>query len=343
MTQIYTALVSGKFPNLAVAEIKGVLEAEKIRYKIIGVYGQLVRISAETDAIKAFSRLAATHLVIKELSFCELKDLVRAIKKIDWGFLIDKTFAVRVKKSGVISDSVNSMELERRLGTIIKKASNAVVKLKNPDVTVQVLITSNLAAVGVLAVQRPKGYYGSRRPRNRPFFHPSTLDAITARILVNLSRCRRGNLLLDPFVGAGGILIEAAEIGCTAIGIDIEDKIINGCRRNLEYYNLLSYTDLILGDVTNLWFRPTAFDSVVTDPPYGRSASTHGRDPRKIISNLLYLAKDVLVKEGFLVFMHPAAVLVDDLIQQNNFTIIEKYHIIVHKNLTRIVEVARND
>jgi len=58
---------------------------------------------------------------------------------------------------------------------------------------------------------------------------------------------------------------------------------------------------------------------------------------------LLYLAKDVLVKEGFLVFMHPAAVLVDDLIQQNNFTIIEKYHIIVHKNLTRIVEVARND
>ena len=90
-----------------------------------------------------------------------------------------------------------------------------------------------------------------------------------ARTLVNLAEIKDGEIIVDPFCGAGGILIEAAISGCIVIGIDIKKKLINGCKQNLEYYNITNYK-LFEADMRNVILKKV--DAVVTDFPYGRAA-----------------------------------------------------------------------
>ena len=63
-----------------------------------------------------------------------------------------------------------------------------------------------------------------------------------SKILVNLSQVKKGQLLLDPFCGVGGILQEALirEINC--YGIDKDKLAVEDAKRNLKWleshYNL---------------------------------------------------------------------------------------------------------
>ena len=55
-----------------------------------------------------------------------------------------------------------------------------------------------------------------------------------ARTLVNLSLAGSGSILLDPFCGTGGILIEAEMLGVHAVGSDFDPMMIQGCKENVH-------------------------------------------------------------------------------------------------------------
>ena len=76
--------------------------------------------------------------------------------------------------------------------------------------------------------------FGERRPSDRPFFQPGSMDPILARALVNVAGARPGATLLDPMCGTGGLLLEGALVGARVVGVDAQAKMAAGTRRNLR-------------------------------------------------------------------------------------------------------------
>lgn len=56
-----------------------------------------------------------------------------------------------------------------------------------------------------------------------------------AKIMINLSKIKSGEILVDPFCGIGVIVQEALKRGCSVIGIDKDVYAIDGLNRNLKW------------------------------------------------------------------------------------------------------------
>ena len=97
-----------------------------------------------------------------------------------------------------------------------------------------------------------------------------------ARIMVNLSACAPGLVLLDPFCGVGTILQEALLERAMVVGMDINPWCIKATSENLEWlvreYGLEGSDFRVLqGDVTKLVEKigQEAVDCIVCEPDLG--------------------------------------------------------------------------
>lgn len=92
-----------------------------------------------------------------------------------------------------------------------------------------------------------------------------------AKILVNLSQVREGELLVDPFCGVGGILQEALLRKLNCYGLDKDPKAIEDARKNLRWieqrYELESSYKLVAVDSRKA--PNIRFDGVATEPDLG--------------------------------------------------------------------------
>jgi tRNA (guanine10-N2)-dimethyltransferase len=160
-----------------------------------------------------------------------------------------------------------------------------------------------------------------------------------ARCMVNLSRVNEGDLLLDPFCGTGGILIEAGLIGCKVVGSDIYWKMKNGTSINLDYYGIKDYRTFNL-DVRELkMYEKVA--SVVTDPPYGISTSTGDIEGDDIFKEFFKSIYDNMRDDAYLCMASPHYVDLKPMADEVGFEIVEQYGIKMHRSLTRIISVIR--
>jgi tRNA (guanine10-N2)-dimethyltransferase len=158
-----------------------------------------------------------------------------------------------------------------------------------------------------------------------------------ARGMVNLTRAKKGSVVLDPFCGTGGILIEAGIIGARVIGTDIDEKMVEGTKKNLEYCNIKDY-QIFQGDARYITLE-NKVDAIVTDPPYGISASTAGIDSKKIYEESLVSMQELLKEEGYICMATPHYLDIHELVSHTKFKIIEQYKIRMHKSLTRVISV----
>jgi tRNA (guanine10-N2)-dimethyltransferase len=106
---------------------------------------------------------------------------------------------------------------------------------------------------------------------------------------------KRGDRLLDPFCGTGGVLFEAATIGVKAFGSDISPAMIEGCRRNMEHFGL-RYEMLEVSDIGSIAEVVGNVDVVATDPPYGRATSTNKEPLGELYARSLPAIASVLEK-----------------------------------------------
>ena len=113
--------------------------------------------------------------------------------------------------------------------------------------------------------------WSGRRPRLRPFFHPSAMFPKLSRALVNMSRCKEGEVFLDPFSGTGSIPLEACLIGATVVAMDVSEKMVRGGKRNLEHFSQ-RWAGTVRADSLSPPVR--GIRASATDIPYGRAAST---------------------------------------------------------------------
>jgi len=190
----------------------------------------------------------------------------------------------------------------------------------------------------LLAISSPgsmRQQWSLRRPRARPFFHPSAIFPKLSRALVNLSRCREGETFLDPLAGTGSIPLEAYLVGAVVAAVDISERMTRGALSNMTHFGQ-NWLGVVRADSNRLPI--TRADAVATDIPYGRASSTQGRRPSEVLDDLLSSLGEAMRPAAFAVVMHPQSVGVE---KSSDFSLVEEHHLHVHKLLTRTISVLR--
>jgi len=210
------------------------------------------------------------------------------------------------------------------------------VNLTAPQKTFFGILTDSRFIFGLkMAEILPKPFV-ERRPRKRPFFHPSAMPAKLARCMVNLAQPKVGDLVVDPFCGTASILVEAWLIGCQVMGFDVQPRMVKGSLQNLLHYGVKPQ-GIAVADARHL---PVArSDCIVTDPPYGRSATTLGWSTRQIVEDFLPVVKDMLPRGKRICMASPKSIRIGKIGKDLGFKHVESHYVYVHRSLTREIAV----
>jgi tRNA (guanine10-N2)-dimethyltransferase len=339
-------LLSGEHETLPASELKVILEAEGYAFKTLEKLDQVLRLEAELSCVEAIKRRAAyTRICALELFICEAEigKIVNAFDSISLDEISEngESFAVRVKHVKSYASKIDGMALEGKLGKLVlKEKTKAKVNLKNPEKTFLGVLTSEKFIFGLkLAEILPKPFV-ERRPRKKPFFHPSAMSAKLTRCMVNLAKPKTGELLLDPFCGTGSTLIEAALIGCRVLGLDIKRRMVRGSLKNLTYFNIKP-EGVIVSDARSAPI--TKVDCIVTDPPYGRSATTLRRTTKQIVEEVLVTANSMLDKSRRICIAAPKTLNVGRMGAAFGYRHLDSHYVYVHRSLTREIAVFEKE
>ncbi|KAM3873189.1 tRNA (guanine(10)-N(2))-methyltransferase TRMT11 [Diretmus argenteus] len=133
----------------------------------------------------------------------------------------------------------------------------------------------------------------SHSVKNRHFIGNTSMDAGLSFIMANHAKVKENDIVFDPFVGTGNLLVACSHFGAYVCGTDIDYNTIHGkgrssrknqkwrgpdenIRANLRQYGTeKSYLDVMVSDASKpVWKECALFDAIITDPPYGIREST---------------------------------------------------------------------
>jgi tRNA (guanine10-N2)-dimethyltransferase len=315
--------LSGENPTLPFAELECIGKVLDHRLQVAVV---------EAPDPEEAHRLAMTQVVLEYLGECDsdLPSFRKLLKEL--AIETHQSFAGRAKKihgGCTARNPCSQREFERLIGTMIE----GPVSLDKPEREYRAILSEDRCYFGKVLFSINRGSYDLRNPGKRNFFHPGVMMPRMARTLVNLTCSHAGEVVLDPFCGTGGILIEAEMLGMHAIGSDFDPIMVEGCRQNI------TQPDLMLADATLLPLGNYSIDAVVTDFPYGQSVCIKKTDT---MANLYADALDEIhrvLKVG-----HRAVVVTHRDISEivaEHMTILQRHDQRVHKSLTRRILVLK--
>lgn len=336
---------SQEHPFLPIAELKAVIECEEMECNLeVIIKGLVIIKDIKAEKINEYykiliKRLGYTHEIHQIIKKSTTNDLNEDVEDIDWSYYIKDTFAVRVKR---FFSKIDTVATERKVGSIIlNNTRNIKVNLDKPTSLIRLVAFEDTVYIAIEKYKLDKKHFEDIKPHKRPFFYPGSMSPKLARCMVNLSRVKKGDLLLDPFCGTGGILIEAGLIGCKVVGSDIYWKMKNGTAINLEFCGIKDYKTFNL-DVRELkMYEKVA--SVVTDPPYGISTSTGDIDSDDIFKEFFNAIYDNMKDDAYLCIASPHYVDLKPMMDEVGFKLVEEYEIKMHRSLTRIISVIRKN
>ncbi|MHA1126296.1 MAG: THUMP domain-containing protein [Candidatus Heimdallarchaeota archaeon] len=344
--------LSGVHENLPKQEILAILEGEEYPYKVIenGIQYLIANTSLACGYRIAFRasycRRSVRILQKSAISTAEtISTITSAIsREIDFTkfFEMNETFLVRVYRIGKASNNFLSTDLESSIGKVIWQQTKGKNKanMKKPDIVFVLVFYDESYIFGQEIYSRQKGAFDERQANLRPFFKPGTLEPRFARLMVNLAKINNKSLLLDPFCGPGGILVEGGLMGCELIGSDLDSKMVYGAQKNLQHYlPNLSYS-LFLSDARDLPFTES-IHSIATDPPYGKSTSTFGKGIEDLLKKFFEEAHKVLIPGGIISIGMLSEVPLQQIVEETGYKLELYEKMYIHKSLTRRVGVCR--
>lgn len=120
--------------------------------------------------------------------------------------------------------------------------------------------------------------------KTRKFIGNTSMDAQLSLLMANQALIKTNDLVFDPFVGTGSLLVSAAKFGAYVLGSDIDFMMLHArarpsritqkvrekdesIRANLKQYNCAQYyMDVVVADFSNpLWSNRLKLDSIITD------------------------------------------------------------------------------
>ena len=334
----YIFLLSKEDLKLAKEEVLSLFNIDK--YKLIDNL-----LFLELDDIELANRLAYTKKVYQFLFESNEKDIKNKIEEFDWQSIYKKDFAVRI--SG--KDQFNLKE-KTLASHIWNKLNNPKVNLDNPKTHIEFFMIKDKIYATKL-IKDPHHTFESRKAHKRPERHPTALNPKLARAIINLAGAKKS--IMDPFCGAGGILIEAGLIGLKPIGYDLYKIMVEKSEKNLKHYKIKNYK-LVNQDALKIKGK---YDYIITDVPYGLNSAIWkkvGKENKKIPLKQDDRKKGIKNLEGFYleflknlkkimkikaVVIFPNYVDYKKLVKKANLKIEKEFSQYIHKSLTRKILV----
>jgi len=273
---------------------------------------------------KIFERLGFTHGIFDVFFESDNKNLMQDIMCFNFNWNYKKDFRVKILN---FKESIDFDE--KKLGSIVyKKLKNPKVNLSNPKTTFFFIFIDDKIFCCRL-IKKIEKSFNSRKPHLKPELHPTSLSPKLAKALINLSGVKEG-VLLDPFCGSGGILVEAGLMGLKPEGFDIDRIMLKRAEINLKHYGIKDYA-LKLQDAVE---TKNKYDYTVSELPFGKN-SRISSELEKLYSDFLKNLKKFLGKRAVLVFPFD----VKDLIRKNRLKIINEFEYYIHKSMTKRIYV----
>lgn len=334
-------LVSGEHPSLPFSELEAILQAEKHRYKVVEKLSQVIRLHANQHAVDAVAeRAALTRTCCLELFACNANyaDIIRNVSNAAFqDHLTEKdSFVVRVHRVTLSAPQTPTVKLERKIGELVLRQVKAKVNLEKPEKTFYGVLTDRSFVFGLKIAETSPKPFTARRPKKKPFFHPSALPPKLARVMVNLAQPRASDLVFDPFCGTASILIEAGLIGCRTVGCDVKKRMAKGSLRNMRYYSL-NPEGILVADSR----KPpvNSADCAATDPPYGRATTTLGSTTEQLIKDALRELQTIIPSRRRVCMAAPKSLKIRELAANTSFKHVESHMVYIHRSLTREIAV----
>lgn len=211
---------------------------------------------------------------------------------------------------------INTTRNEIEIHTHKFKEQGNKVSIKNPDNLIT--IKENML---LKQIWENKEKFKERKSHLRIKNKPIGIDPKIARALVNIAKSEE---ITDPFCGTGGILLEAALINKKVTGIDISKEMIDIATQEFEKRKLK--VKLELKDSTKNIIKTQA---IVTDIPYGKNSKTTNTQEdliNSILKNTTAQRAIICKKKTNQEYTPP-----------NNWKLINRHEIYVHKSMTREV------
>ncbi|MBR9679047.1 MAG: methyltransferase domain-containing protein [Nanoarchaeota archaeon] len=304
----------GRDVPLAKEELFSKLDSWNVNYAVIEEFGEVVILDCETDFKKLQNHLGGTVRIVELKSFDELF----VDEKEKWGFTsygLNRT--EHAKKLTELKNLLGSKYFKHP-----SKGGKRVLKLSPMD------LVKRIKKEFVFA----QGFWGETITFFNPFSHitrdiarprdkeTKSISIRLAKILVNLSFVKKGEVLLDPFCGVGTVLQEALLQGVNVVGVDNSKIMFDNARRNLRWikkkFGLNTSFNVIHGDSQGLQKLVEDKVNVVVSEPYLGPLITRTRlslretlervHGLQIFYDTLFKGVDrVLLKNGFFVFVLP--------------------------------------
>ena len=334
---MYLFEFSGEDPALARSELRALVEAYGCEWKVVREHASGILLEGVGRIAPALvKRLALTRRVAKLA--CEAP--VGRIDLLEFK-VGKKRFAVVPRKVEPITYSMHNAVVG--LGaSILAKNKGSKVDLGNPQVRVHLFGSRDrlYATTEVREVDRKST--DDRAPKLRPIQSPVSMHPRFCRAMVNLARTKPKGVVLDPFCGTGGTLLEASEMGMRAYGIDIEEKMVFASKENLRFFGLEG--SVAQGDSTMLAHALMAMhvkevDAIVSDLPYGRSTTLAGKTQRELVLQFAVQARETLRSGGFMVLCTNDESTLANAISRTGLRVVERFERRVHRSLTRYIFV----
>jgi tRNA G10 N-methylase Trm11 len=182
------------------------------------------------------------------------------------------------------------------------------------------------------------------KDRGKPYFDKKKgmLPPKVAKMMLNIALGDnppvddRKNILLDPFVGTGTVLIEALMENIDVLGSDIDPLAVKGTKQNLEWlrgeYKIEATSKVMMFDVTKIPPQKNLVQYIVTEPFLGK--------PRPNPSKLPFIFKG-LAKMYLGAFKHWRKLLADNAVVVIVFpvvTIKNRNGKIIEYNLDKLID-----
>lgn len=81
--------------------------------------------------------------------------------------------------------------------------------------------------------------------KTRKFIGNTSMDPLLSLLMVNLAAIKEYDIILDPFVGTGSILVAAAAIGGQVLGSDIDYLMLHGKTKPTKAFKVSASLNLI--------------------------------------------------------------------------------------------------
>lgn len=260
----------------------------------------LAEVAGDATAIEALlPRLRTAHHVMRYLHHLSLPDgenlapLEAALHALDIPGMAE-AHSFRVTTNRVGQHGFDSYAVASLAGRIMQARYGTRVDLKGYALNLRVDVYDRLAWIGLQLTRQSL----SRRFEARPYYRTVSLKPNIAYALLRLAQIPRQaeGRLLDPFCGAGTILMEAATLfpRLKLHGSDRYEEPVAGARSNLLAYGLQDRVRIEQVEMSQLHqhYPAAHFDYLVTNPPFG-----------------LRMAKKVDLRHFYEVFLQEAATL----------------------------------